>query len=191
MPRASLTTSVKCTFSTMTHFLSRDRSRPLQSSRLTETSRYTRGAEWGWLRSTSHVVFVTRDFMDRRATRPPYVEREVRTGARQRGEDRFENAPYIAHAIVPRYDFFCSINARKRQAAESQRRALSRIRAKEKGKKKKDVRARTNFACTNTWRSSRARARPERTLTRHRVATVSQRPADSPNNDATPRNLNP
>jgi len=51
--------------STTTHFLSRDRSRPRQNSRLTETSRCIRGAEWGWLRSTSHVVFVTRDFMDR------------------------------------------------------------------------------------------------------------------------------
>lgn len=49
----------------MTYFLSRDRSRPLQSSRLIETSRCIRGAEWGWLRSTSHVEFVTRDFMDR------------------------------------------------------------------------------------------------------------------------------
>jgi len=31
----------------MTYFLFRDHSRPLQSSRLTETSRYIRGAEWG------------------------------------------------------------------------------------------------------------------------------------------------
>lgn len=115
---------------TMTHFLSRDRSRPLQSSRLTETSRCIRGAEWGWLRSTSHVVFVTRDFMDsglprRAAQRLGYFASNVRnartherTDAHQRG-DRFENVTNIVLSrLFHDTNFFYSINARKRQAVE-------------------------------------------------------------------------